>query len=195
MTTRRRYAWRTLAALLCLGVALGAARAFDPVLGERLHLDVGSASVQPPADTCLPGRPVRVLSSPHVPSVSARHAPYNSVPPTSGPHVPFTVAPGLYGEPIADEVQTHALEHGHVLLQYAPSAPARDRGTLKRIARDHPREVVVAPYPNLRHGLALTAWGRIDRLRHANVARINAFVEAFSGRYNHGWRRGARCAH
>ena len=194
MRARRRRAWRAAAVLLLLGVAAGAARTLQPTVLTRLHIDIGSAAVQGPADSCLPGRAVRVLASPHIPSVSARHAPYDSVPPTSGPHVPFTVAPGLYEEPIPNELQTHVLEHGHVLLQFGPAASIRDVDVLKGIARVHPREVVVAPHPKLGHGLALTAWGRIERLRHADVGRINAFVAAFSGRYNHGWRRGSQCA-
>jgi hypothetical protein len=194
MTASRRWAWRAFAALLLVGVAAGTVRAFEPAVRTRLRVDLGSAAVQGPPDSCLPGRRVPVLASPHIPSVAATHARYDSLPPTSGPHVPFTVAPGLYDEPIADELQTHAIEHGHVLLQYAPDAPARDVDVLKQIARARPREVLVAPYPKLRRGLALTAWGRIERLRHADVGRINAFVEAFSGRYNHGWRRHARCA-
>jgi hypothetical protein len=39
-----------------------------------------------------------------------------AIPPTSGPHVAQTVAPGVYRE----EIQVHALEHGHVVVQYAP---------------------------------------------------------------------------
>jgi hypothetical protein len=67
----------------------------------------------------LPGTAVPEIESPHIPYISAPHAPYTSTPPTSGPHLPQTVAPGVYREAIAEELQVHALEHGHVLIQYA----------------------------------------------------------------------------
>ena len=137
----------------------------------------------------LPGEDVPLLPSGHIPTVAAPHLPYNSVPPTSGPHVPQTVAPGVYRQEIPNELQVHALEHGHVLVQYAPAlAPARVR-LLEGIARRHPRDVVVAPYGQLSDGVALTAWGRLERLERGDVDRIEAFISAFAGRYDHGWRR------
>src|SRR5207253_10051135 len=69
----------------------------------------------------LPGRAVPILRDiHHIAYVDAPHVPYDSVPPTSGPHVPFVVAPGPYGSPIPEALQVHDLEHGHVLIQYAP---------------------------------------------------------------------------
>ena len=145
--------------------------------------------------TDLPGRSVALQDSPHIAYTQADHEPFNSVPPTSGPHVPFTVATSLYDEAIPDEIQTHALEHGHVLVQYGPHVGDGDEKRLEDVARRYPRDVIVAPYSELGSGIALTAWGRIERLQRFDGARIEAFVEALSGRYNHGWSRGAEaCA-
>jgi Protein of unknown function (DUF3105) len=141
----------------------------------------------------LPGRAVPILRDiHHIAYVDAPHVPYDSVPPTSGPHVPFVVAPGPYGSPIPDALQVHDLEHGHVMIQYALGTSKHDRGELEDFARRYPRDVLVAPYPKLRSGIALTAWGRIERLSQPDSKRIRAFVTAFRGRYVHGWRGGAK---
>ena len=140
----------------------------------------------------LPGRALPALDDRHIPHADADHEPYNSVPPTSGPHVPFTVAPGPYREEIDEEIQTHALEHGHVLLQYAPGTPRSQVDALEDVARRNPRHVVVAPYGRLERGIALTAWTRIERLPAVDDARVERFVDAVAGRYKHGWRDGAR---
>jgi len=144
--------------------------------------------------TCaeLPGRAVPVMHDRHhLAFVDARHVAYDSIPPTSGPHIAFTVAPGPYADPIPDELQVHALEHGHVLIQYAPSLPASQRREVEHLARRHLDAVLVAPYPRLRAGIALTAWGRIDRMGRYDQTRVEAFVAALSGRYVHGWKHGA----
>jgi hypothetical protein len=142
------------------------------------------------------GREVPLLASPHI-HLGERHRPYNTVPPTSGPHWANTVGTGVYREELPEEIQVHVLEHGHVLVQYAPQVPRGQLRALERIGRRHLRDVVVAPYaklaPYARHGrgIALTAWGRIDRLGRADEPRILSFIRAFSGRYNHGeWRGG-----
>jgi hypothetical protein len=113
------------------------------------------------------------------------------VPPTSGPHIAFTTATGVYGDPIPDEVQVHALEHGHVLIQYASGTDHDEVRALEHFARAFPHDVIVAPYPKLRRGIALTAWGRIELLQQADARRVRAFVRALAGRYVHGWRGGA----
>jgi hypothetical protein len=142
----------------------------------------------PPASSVrLPGREVRVLASPHIPYIGAPHAPYDSNPPTSGPHVPWTVAPGIYGSSIPWELQVHALEHGHVVIQYRPGFDGV--ATLEGVARRYPADVVLAPRQELPAPVALTAWGRLELLQSANRGAIERFVVALRGRYVHGWRR------
>jgi len=91
----------------------------------------------------LPGTAVRILPSPHIAYAGTSHAPYSSSPPTSGPHVPFTVAPGVYREPLARELQVHALEHGHVLVQYPVEIAGAGRRDVEDTARRHVRDVIV----------------------------------------------------
>lgn len=139
----------------------------------------------------LPGRAVPQLPSPHIPHQSSEHASYNSIVPTSGPHVPFTITAGVYREAIAPEIQVHALEHGHVLVQYPADSPDSIVKEAEGIARRFPRDVVIAPSTALRTGIALTAWGRIELLDGVRHERIERFVESLADRYDHGWTNGA----
>lgn len=141
-----------------------------------------------PADRAgLPGREVPMINSPHIPYLGAPHAAYNSVPPTSGPHLPYTASPGIYNEPVADELTVHALEHGHIAILYAANTPAAQVDTLKSLARKHPRDVVLAPHPGVQNGVALTAWSRIQNLDAVDEGTILTFINALSKRYVHGW--------
>jgi hypothetical protein len=142
---------------------------------------------------CLPGRPVPVLPSPHISIGAAAGVHYNSLPPTSGPHFAFAPALGVYTDPLPDGLTVHALEHGHVAAQYAADTPAATVTALVTIAKRYPSDVVLAPYPKLAHGIALTAWGRIEVLDRFDAGRIDTFVVALRGRYNHAWTRADPC--
>jgi hypothetical protein len=185
---RQRLLWGLLA--LALTVPLGVATGYQwlPVLRAQV---AGSRAAGPlPTSTvALPGTEVPTLPSPHIARLGAPHAGYNSVPPTSGPHLAWTIAPGVYQESVPDELAVHALEHGHIVVRYAPSTAPDQVGLLARVARRYPRDVVLAPYPQLDSGVALTAWGRLDRLSTVDEARVDAFVNLLRGRYNHGWVR------
>ncbi len=137
----------------------------------------------------LPGEEVPTLDSPHIPYLGAPHQPYNSTPPTSGSHLPWTIATGVYNEEIPEELQIHALEHGHILIQYAPHTSKDQVQQLERIAYEHRRDVVLAPYAKLKSGVALTAWGRLELLDRVEADSVEVFVTALAGRYNHGWQR------
>jgi hypothetical protein len=159
-----------------------------PAVACRARPPAGTAGALPGAE--LPGQEVPTLPSPHIPYLGAPHSPYNSLPPTSGPHVPQTVAPGVYREAIPDELQVHALEHGHILIQYAAATPAGEVRLLEAVARRELRDVIVAPYGGLAQGIALTAWGRLEYLDATDPVAIDAFVRAYAGRYDHGWQPG-----
>ena len=186
---RHRLLWRTLA--LTLVVALGAVTAQQWVPTLRAQVSGSRAAGPPPTTTAgLPGVEVATLPSPHIARLGAAHAAYNSLPPTSGPHVAWTIAPGIYSEVVPDELAVHALEHGHVVVRYAPSTPADQVDLLVRVARQYPRDVVLSPYPALANGVALTAWGRLEVLSTVDNASVETFIQMLRGRYNHGWVRG-----
>lgn len=139
----------------------------------------------------VPGTPQPFEGNRHLAYQNAPHAPYKTVPPTSGPHSPRVVIPGIYRAPIPPELQVHILEHGHVLIQYAASTSPADIDRLERIGRRHPRDVIVAPYPDLPTGIALTAWQRLEKLDAVDNNHIEDFVTKVAGRYNHQWRNQA----
>lgn len=148
------------------------------------------AAAAPAPDPSLPGRAVPILASPHITAAQARTVAYNSVPATSGPHFAFPAATGSYDSPVPEQLTVHTLEHGHIAIQYAPGT---DRATVHRlrvIADRYPNDVLLAPYPGLRTGIALTAWGRVETLGTAADPAITRFVEALRNRYAHGWRCG-----
>jgi hypothetical protein len=188
--TRRRWAWRaaTGTALLALAVAL-LAGPYGFLLGN-----VAGSAVQPAREApCLPGEPVDIIDSPHISQAAADAVEYSSLPPTSGPHFPFTIATGVYDQPVAEGLFVHAMEHGHVVIHYPPDAPRPEVDALTRVAKRYGDDVILAPYPPLDAGIALTAWGRIDHLDRYDEPRITEFAEQLAGRYNHGWTADEDC--
>jgi hypothetical protein len=181
-----RLFWWAVLVSMCLLVG-------SAVVVQTWPLIVGTAfgspleTTQPPDDTGLPGQAVPILDSPHIPVSKAGTVRYNSVPPTSGPHFAVAPATGNYDTPLPEGLQIHALEHGHVGIQYAPDTPAAVVADLRRVGARYPRDVFVAPYARLTGGIALTAWGRIETLGAFDEAGIVRFVEALRNRYSHGW--------
>jgi hypothetical protein len=154
-----------------------------------VHLPVATPRVLP--CSALPGQAEPPEGRSHLPYLGAPHAPYRTEPPTSGPHLPWIIATGVYRAAIPEELQVHLLEHGNVLVQYPVDAPERLRQQLEAIVRMRPDKVVVAPYPKLRGGVALTAWQRLELLPGYDRPAIERFVTALAGRYDHGWVSGA----
>ena len=151
-----------------------------------------------------PGVQVPTLGNDHIQSMVTPHKPYNSNPPTSGPHVSFVTKWKIYKTPIPKEIQVHNLEDGGVIIQYncqscddliaklealvtqyyekAVKEQLRsiDPGRLPRYER-----LILAPYPDMDAKIALTAWGRIDKLESYDEARIVRFIEAYIGIDHH----------
>ena len=109
---------------------------------------------------------------------------YNSTPPTSGAHAPSWVQCGIYTEPIQDEFQVHNLEHGFVLLQYntEDSALITESTSVAQVLDGWPNYFIVAPYPEMEHTIALTAWGVTEYMETVDPSDIEAFVNAYRGR-------------
>lgn len=137
-----------------------------------------------------PGVDVPILSAEHV-SPGVPHEPYNSDPPTSGQHYEQTADVGFYDEAPADELLVHNLEHGNVIIWYNCSqlddaactelkGQIRDvmsRAGVSRTTRT--LELLAVPRPSLDAQIALTAWGRLDKLDAFDRQRILDFINAF----------------
>src|SRR5439155_7275115 len=73
---------------------------------------------------------------------------YPSTPPASGPHDNSTLAAGVYESPPSIYSAIHSLEHGAVVIWYAPSASDAELSRIKDFFSDpaHNDHVIVAPY-------------------------------------------------
>ncbi|MBI4637793.1 MAG: DUF3105 domain-containing protein [Candidatus Rokubacteria bacterium] len=164
---RARRRWWTAAAV---GAALVAA------------VVIGYFAYRAAAD--LPGAQVPSQGSRHIASATDPHEPYNSDPPTSGPHLPYIAPWGIHTRPIPPELQVHNLEDGGVLVQYncdCPDLVAR----LRAIVQKYDKQVILAPYPTMKHRIALTAWRRIDAFDELDAKRVIRFIEAYRGIDHH----------
>ncbi len=129
-----------------------------------------------------PGTQVPIQSREHI-AQGASHPPYNSDPPTGGWHYAEPANAGFYDQPIADETIVHNLEHGHVVLSYdcskltnCDAVKAQLRDLVKRY---NTWKIVAVPRQNVDAPLALTAWGRIEKLPGYDQAKIDAFIRAY----------------
>jgi len=100
---------------------------------------------------------------------------------------PRRVYPGIYSAPVPDLLAVHALEHGHVVIQYGSGVTAGVVAQLTHLSKVFAGDTLLALRPSLERGIALTAWGRIDRFIEYDERRVIEFVEQLRGRYNHGW--------
>jgi hypothetical protein len=177
-----RWLWRTIAILTILGAILVITAAL-PV--RRIVAGVAGSKADDRAAPCLPGSPVELLPSPHIGQAEAASVKYNSDPPTSGPHYGFSIPAGIYSSRLPDALSVHALEHGHVVIQYGPAVGSEIVTSLDLIARRYAADVLLAPRESLGVEIALTAWGEsIDSACLTNLGC--AFVEGLRGRYHHG---------
>jgi hypothetical protein len=111
---------------------------------------------------------------------------YNTVPPTSGPHYQTKATDGIHSEPIPNELQVHNLEDGGVMVQYnCPEGCDELVEQLASIVSRYSWGVILAPYPAMESRVALTAWGRIDRLDAFDEKRITAFIDTYRGIDHH----------
>lgn len=172
-----RWAWRGILALFMVAL-LG-------ILANQVGPKGGDTEAPTPDESCLPGEAVPILAYPHISERAAADVVYNSNPPTSGPHFSAAVAPGIYQSYLPPGLTVHSLEHGRVVIHYRTGTPDDVVGMLESIAKRYAPNIVLTPNPEIETSIALTAWGRIDKLDHYDEARISAFVEQLSARYNH----------
>lgn len=131
-----------------------------------------------------PGMAMADLGNQHI--LYPQTAVYNSTPPTSGPHYENLARWGIHTEPIPNELQVHNLEDGGVMVQYdCPDGCDALVSELADIVERYPDGVILAPYPDMEHRIALTAWQRLDAFDEFDEDRIVRFIEAYRGIDHH----------
>ena len=119
------------------------------------------------------------------------HEPYNTDPPTSGPHA-APVRAGFYDEALPDENLVHNLEHGYVIIWFnCSSLDEAGCQSLKTQIKDviyrtkpvafttDAKKLIAVPRLGLDALIALTSWGRIDKLTSFDEAEIAQFINDF----------------
>jgi hypothetical protein len=166
LTRRTRRRWKAAALIVALLVAVS----------------VGYFAYRAVAD--LPGTVMPDQGNRHLSSASEPHEPYNSDPPTSGPHLGYIAPWGVHTRAIVRELQVHNLEDGGVLVQYNCECPDLAE-KLAAIVRKYDRFVILAPYPEMKSRIALTAWTRLETLEEFDERKIRKFIEAYRGIDHH----------
>ncbi|MCY3958258.1 MAG: DUF3105 domain-containing protein [Chloroflexi bacterium] len=133
--------------------------------------------VDPPG----PGEETDQQSATILNSVNDPHEPYATDPPTSGPHVAQLAAHGYRSDTLVDEIQVANLSRGFVIVHFRDTGL---EGEMRRLAAEFEgHDIIVQPDANLpaETAVALTAWGRIERLDAYDKGRVYNFVRNYAG--------------
>ena len=168
-----------IAAIALAFFGLRAAGVFEP---PAAAIDLNSADFQVPAGTTI-GTQEPLQQAEHI--VPPAKGSYNTVPPTSGQHYNQAgVAPAAWGikdSNLPNEVTTHNLEHGGVVIGYANLTPA-ETDQLKSIVRAMMngtyRKIILEPYPLADAKVALTSWGWLLKLQSVDQIQIVQFTRS-----------------
>ena len=114
-------------------------------------------------------------------SVNDPHEPYTTDPPTSGPHVAQVAPHGFRADTLADEIQVANLARGFVIVHFNDAGLSTEMRQLAAEFEGH--DVIVQPDASLpaETAVALTAWGRIERLDAFDKSRVYNFVRNYAG--------------
>ena len=109
---------------------------------------------------------------------------YRTTPPTSGDHWGRWADCGWYPDGLPDEVITHNLEHGNIVVSYNFTDPALVTDLRRVLAGVAQFETwgVARSYEKIPDGqIALSAWGRLGAFPGVAAEEIERFFEAFAG--------------
>jgi len=170
-----------VAGAIVLGIlGLRAAGVFEP---PAAAIDLNSAAFQVQPGTTI-GTQLPLLDPQHIPV--GQPGSYNSVPPTSGQHWSQPgVAPAPWGikdTNLPNEVTTHNLEHGGIVIAYNNLSSAETdqlKSTVRALMNGTYRKIVLEPYPALTDAkVALTSWGWLLKLQTVDQIQIVQFTRA-----------------
>ena len=169
-----------LAAAVLLFLALRAAGVFEPAAA---NFDINSSEFQVQSGVTI-GTQQTIMPASHIPV--GQKATYNTVPPTSGEHWAQTgVAPAPWGikdATLPNEVTTHNLEHGGIVIAYnnlTPTETDQLKSIVRTLMNGTYRKIILEPYPALSDSkIALTSWGWLLKLPSVDQVQVVQFTRA-----------------
>jgi hypothetical protein len=146
-----------------------------------LVLILGAAGVmlyRPPATS--QGRQVLVEGQGH--AQQGTPLTFRSRPPTSGNHYEQWSGYGVFENGVNPGNWVHNLEHGAIVVLYRPDlCDASCVAQLREVYNNAPRsrfnnvKMIVTPYQDMDHAIAVVAWGWVDEMDAVDRDRIYAF--------------------
>jgi Protein of unknown function (DUF3105) len=115
---------------------------------------------------------------------------YRNRPPSSGMHygtVPQASDYRMYDQPLTPGRWVHMLEHGAVAVLFRPDLCDQDCVNILASVWDSAprsnlvgglRHLVITPYQNMDHPIAVVAWGYVDEMDQADKDRILADIRS-----------------
>ena len=170
-----------IGALVLVVLGLRAAGVFEP---GPAPIDVNAAEFQLPAGATI-GTLQPDEGAGHIPA--GQRATYNTNPPTSGQHCcsAGSGAPAPWGikdSTLPNEVTTHNLEHGGIVIAYNGLTSAETdqlKSIVRALTNAQFRKIILEPYPALTDAkVALTAWRWLHKLQTVDQTQIVQFVRA-----------------
>jgi len=121
---------------------------------------------------------------------------YPTTPPASGPHDPTPLTAGIYSSPPDVYSSIHSLEHGGVIIWYAPGTTGEQLdqllafyGQTRKEANVGQDRVIIAPYSYPDQGtagqlppgvqMALVSWHRLQTCSNVNLAVAFDFTSQY----------------
>ena len=132
------------------------------------------------------GEEVPIMTSTHI-AADSDPGEYNSDPPTSGPHYSSEAPAGFYD---TNSYQypagylVHNLEHGYIIYWYncglLGEAACTDLKSQIKSVMDEVNNVKAIAYPwdSLDVPVAMTSWGRLQKMETFNAAQARAFYKS-----------------
>lgn len=131
------------------------------------------------------GEKISIMASTHI-TVDSDPGTYNSDPPTSGPHYAEEALAGFhdtntYQYPAGYLV--HNLEHGYIIFWYncanlSESACSELKSRIKAVMDEVNNVKVIAyPWDSIDVPVAITSWGRLQKMERFNAAQARTFYK------------------
>lgn len=126
------------------------------------------------------GEEVAIQNQNHI-SIGEMHGEYSTNPPTSGWHYGSgTAGAGIKNTPVPDELLIHSLEHGAAIISYKEGMADGDLNRVKEAFNSVEGKKILVPRKDLDTPIAMTSWGRLEKLQTIEVNKIEDFIKANS---------------